>query len=174
MQLTLMLWTHCCCVGVAVRNVVLILTLPHCRSGDWVDPLVPVVRVDGPSNDEWHAVKTVFDQKRRVFTALVFPIRTGTFEYTGARVVAVLPLRSCSVPITCVCTCCSPGYLPAELRLPNNALGWQFPGKCSSYRVSAPATTVCAVFASFSRPAVATRFAVAAPRLVLRWCAAGA
>jgi hypothetical protein len=47
--------------------------------------------VQGASCDEWHAIRTTYDAKRKLFIAVCVPIRPGIFEYTAR---AVYPRHS--------------------------------------------------------------------------------
>jgi hypothetical protein len=73
------------------------------------DPLEPCLSLEGAADDEWHAVPTVFDSKRRLFVACCIPSRLGKFEFTGgckrvSRRVQSQRTRACTRRVrTCAC-----------------------------------------------------------------------
>lgn len=67
----------------------------------------PTLSLEGAVDQEWHAVPTVFDSKRRLFVAWCIPIRLGKFEFTGgwSALHTGLPLPTTCRPLAWCCIC---------------------------------------------------------------------
>ena len=82
---------------------------------------MPTLSLTGATDQEWHAVPTVFDQKRRLFVATCIPIRTGRFEFTGKRRARLLPPRHVFIIFRRLATSCSVAAPVQRLEQPPHA-----------------------------------------------------